>query len=363
MWNPKVRAHLQDFDRESYIHESHCPIVLNCNGLESTLPHAPEVEAFIKNYDWVSNMWKTGDTSYKALTEEICNYWKDFADISEEQIKIGYGSMQVLERINKVFLDEHATVLGYVPQFVEYITEVRVSGARFEGIAMSPEDNFTFHADSLLDALNERHTLLYIDNPNNPTGQLIPLDEIEALVSRAHELGVVVIVDEAYGDYAPKEASAVQLLPRYENIIVTRTLTKGFHFAATRIGYGIFSGRLGEFYDKGNLPFAVPSVSALLAREALRGGSVLDTVRQMIKKEKESLIPELEKRGFSVASTYTCCPISLVSVDDRDVDLAHLLAEKGIEVRSGKDYPHLGKNYVRIATPKKASDFFACLDR
>ena len=363
MWNPKVKPHLKDFERGSYIHEAHYPVVLNCNGLESTLPHVPGVEEFIRNFDWVSNMWKTGDTSYKTLLEEICHYWKDFADIREDQVKVGYGSMQVLERINKVFLDDRSSVLGYIPQFVEYITEVRVTGARFEGIAMNPEDNFSFHVDPLLGALNEGHTLLYVDNPSNPTGQLIPLDQIEALVARAHKLGVIVIVDEAYCDYAPKEASAMQLVPRYENVIVTRTLTKGFHFAGTRVGYGVFSGNLGKFYDKGDLPFPMPSVSALLAREALRGGTLLETVRKLIGEQKEVLVSGLKERGYRVATTYNSCPISLVSVSDRDVHLGEVFASKGIDVRSGEDYPNLGKNYVRIATPEKASDLFACLDR
>lgn len=364
MWSPKVRHHLRDFERGSYIHEDGVhSIKLNCNGLESTLPHAPEVEAFIRGYDWITNMWETGDTSYKALSEEICRYWKEYADIKEEQVKIGCGSMQVLERINKIFLDESATVLGYTPQFVEYITEVRVSGARFEAVPMKREENFLFHVDSLLGALKKEQTLLYIDNPNNPTGQLIPLDQIEALVARARDLGVVVVVDEAYGDYAPKDASAMQLISKYKNLIVTRTLTKGFHFAGTRVGYGVFSEDLWKYYDKVNLPFPVSSVSTLLAREALRGGAVLEQVRKSVGEEKVKLIAGLKERGYSVANTYNHCPILLVSLNSPCIHLASSLAMKGIGVRSGEDYPNLGKNYVRIATPSKASDFFECLDR
>jgi len=166
---------------------------------------------------------------------------------------IGAGSMGCLEKINKALMREGVTVLGYLPQFTEYISEVEALGGVYDSIMLDESDGFRFNSEKLLSKLSKEHILVYIDNPNNPTGQVIPIDEIRLIVERAMRLDVVVIVDEAYGDFMDDENSALTL--NYPNLIVIRSFSKGFGLAGLRVGYAVIKGEeVKEFYRKVNLP-------------------------------------------------------------------------------------------------------------
>ena len=89
--------------------------------------------------------------------------------------------------------------------------------------------NFSEGRDqSVVDAISADTSLVCIDRPNNPTGQTLTLAEVEQILARCEQLGVYCIVDEAYGDFIPREESAVTLGPKYKNIIIVRTFSKGF---------------------------------------------------------------------------------------------------------------------------------------
>ena len=81
--------------------------------------------------------------------------------------------------------------------------------------------------------------VIYLDNPNNPTGKIIPLEEIEEVVKKAAELDIAVIVDEVYGDFMSKENSSISLINQYDNLLIVRSFSKGFGLAGLRIGYVI----------------------------------------------------------------------------------------------------------------------------
>ena len=133
--------------------------------------------------------------------------------------------MERLEKINKFVIREGSKVLGYALQFSEYITEVRVMGGFYEYMSLKKEEDFEFNYDEFIEKINDSYTLVYIDNPNNPTGQVISLDVIEEVTKKALEEEVIVVVDEAYGDFMDIKNSAVNL--EYPNLIVVRSFSKG----------------------------------------------------------------------------------------------------------------------------------------
>lgn len=93
--------------------------------------------------------------------------------------------MKVLQYINKLFLERGVKVLGYAPQFYGYPADVIMSGAEYKAVPLKPEDNFKFDVDDLLIEIKPRYCIIYIDNPNNPTGQLISLSDIEEIIKEA----------------------------------------------------------------------------------------------------------------------------------------------------------------------------------
>ena len=242
----KVKACLNYLARKSYV--SLEPLnkrgeLLDCSLGSNLFGVSHRVLDAAKEYDW-SGVWRYPDPTYQDLKEKISRFWVEYADLDKRQIQIANGAVVVLERVNKIFVGSGAKVLGYSPQFTEYTTDVEACGGRYEAVLLDPGERFKFHVERLLAKISEDYSLVYIDNPNNPTGQVISLSQVEEITRQASKKGVVVIIDEAYGDYMGKENSAVNLIDKYTNLIVVRSFSKGFGLAGLRIGYGIFSCEL-----------------------------------------------------------------------------------------------------------------------
>ena len=330
---------------------------MGCNALGTS----PKVVEAANNYTW-RTLSTYPDTGYHTLKQQICRFWSEYAQLSPENIKIANGAGIVLSRLNKLFIEPGVSALGYVPQFKDYMEEVVILGGRFQGVPLDAAEGFKFRVERFLDALGPGFAVAYIDNPNNPTGQCRGLDEVEAIASECARRGTVLVVDEAFGDYVPEEGSAVGLLNRYGNVIVTRTFSKGMGMADFRVGYGVMSGELGRYYDRVDPPFQISSLAAFLAGEALHDHGFVEANRESIRVHKARLTSELRGRGYVVAETHDTCPLFLLGRDDENIDLQGQLLEKGIRTIAGTDYENLGSNYVRVNTPADVEEFLARLD-
>lgn len=357
----RIKDYVRRLERKTYAKKDvvRSEGMLDCAGGKNSSVSQKVLE-FARQYDW-SKLWEMPDINYMDLKTAICKFWSDYADLKVGNIKIANGSSGVLERINKVFIQEGARVLGYAPQFTGYVADVIMGGGNYRGVPLSPDENFKFEADRLLRELTKDYCILYIDNPNNPTGQFIDLSDIEEIVKEAKKKDVVVIVDEAYGDYVEEKHSAVNLVNRYDNLVVTRTFSKGYGIAKFRIGYGILPAELSGYYNKIELPFPVSALGSHLAREALLDKDFVVGCRQWVKSEKAKLLRELKKRGYLIGETFESCPIFIIGCEDGDVDLERDLLSKGIISHSGTGFMNLGKNYVRINLAVRAEDFLTRL--
>ena len=270
--------------------------------------------------------------------------------------------MVVLARLIKMLVDSGVDVLGYVPQFKDWMEEVTIMGGNYEAVALDPAEDFKFDPGRFIEGLSSAYSLVYMDNPNNPTGQLIGLDDIEQIARQCAKNDSILVLDEAFGDYVDESLSAVNLFSNYQNLIVTRTFSKGMGIAQFRIGYAILPIELGQFYDRIDLPFPISTFASSLAREALRDAAFVQGNRQKIKTEKVKLMGELIRRGYTVAETCDSCPVFVLGHKDRELDLQRALLKKRIRTVSGKDYDNLGGQYVRVTSPARADDFLLRLD-
>ncbi len=359
----KVKPYLENLTRKSYIAGKTAVgqgELLDCSVGTNSFGASPRALNAARQYDW-SQVWRYPDPTYQDLIREICMLWLEHADLEPEQIQIGNGAAAVLVGLNKLFIAPGSKVLGYSPQFTEYITEVEVSGGKYDAVALNPEENFQFYVERLLAMISGQYCLIYIDNPNNPTGQIIDLEEIEEIVQQAKTKDVTVVVDEAYGDYMRSESSAVNLMNKYNNLAVVRSFSKGFGLAGLRVGYGILSPELSEFYQKVNLPFSVSSVSCYLAREALLDQDFIHHCRTNVHKEKSKLLQELREKGYSISETSESCPLFVLGCQSKDINLREELLNRGILTIAGTDFRNLGHNYVRVNIPARAQDFLSRL--
>ncbi len=286
-----------------------------------------------------------------GLKEEIVHYWKECAAIDEENIFFIEGSMDGIRIACRVFLERGDLVLGNIPTFNAAEGEIKLSGAKYDGILLEEKQNYAFDCGRFLEKLNGGYKMVFLDNPNNPTGQVIPLEQIRKIVDKAAEYGIGVIVDEAYGDYMSKENSAANLLDRFENVAVLRTFSKGFGLAGMRIGYMITSGgQLSRAVSKVTDGYKVGILSRLLAVKALRDTDFLKRVNEEAGKLKKVFLEETWE-NLSISATGKNVPIMLLSHKETNVDLAGCLAEYGIKAISGMEFDGIGKNSVRFRVP------------
>ena len=359
----KLKSYLEHLARESYVEEEPVAVqekLLDCSLGINRFGTSARVLNAAREYNW-SRVWHYPDPSYKDLKEEIRKLWLEHADLETGQIQISHGASAVLQRLNQIFIGLGAKVLGYSPQFTEYVTEVEACGGKYEAVVLNPEENFRFHVERLLARISREYCLIYIDNPNNPTGQIIDLKEIEEIVKQAKTKDVTVVVDEAYGDYMEGESSAINLIHKYSNLAVVRSFSKGFGLASLRVGYGVLPTELTRYYNKINLPFSVSSVSCYLAKESLLNGDFVRNCRAMVQKEKSKLIQELRERGYLISKTSESCPIFVLGCKDRDTNLRKELLSKGILTIAGTDFRNLDNNYVRVNIPIRAEEFLGRL--
>ncbi|NJE07853.1 pyridoxal phosphate-dependent aminotransferase [Thermococcus sp. M39] len=308
---------------------------------------SPKVLEVFKNIslEEISNYPKRDDELKKAIEE----YWNH--EVVTEEIFLGTGSMGCLQKINKL-LREGSVVLGYSPQFVPYINDAVANGAIYEYVPLKQEKNFEIDVGEIINALNDKTAFIYVDNPNNPTGQAIRLKDLEELVEEAERKNAIVIVDEAYGEFMPMKNSAINL--NYENLIVVRSFSKGFGLAGLRIGYCIVKGKaLRELIAKVDTPFSVTSLSAKAAIEALEDRNFVKKTVKEIRKRKVTLLRAL-KREFHIAKTSDDTPIFLCGGKE---DTHAYFLERGILTVPGNEFINLDNSYVRIRVPKNVEEF------
>ena len=280
-----------------------------------------------------------------ALLHKLVQRFSSVACLAPENLLLGNGSYDILCNLNLLCLGCGKTVLGHAPQFPAYVDHVRCVGAKFRYYAMQAQNNYRFDADGYIALMGADCDMFIVENPNNPTGQVIGLADMERIAKRALELDTVLVVDEAYGDYMPLANSAIQLIGGYPNVVVTRSFSKGFGLAGIRLGYAVSSPGLIAQFRKLQLSFNCNSVARELACALLDSGVDVPRAAQATQ-TKAQVIACLHK--FRAAHTDPATPILTIYCEDETIDLQALLARAGLGAVSGAGYEGLGKNAARL---------------
>src|SRR5699024_9763069 len=228
-----VRKSVLGLNISSYAQQNHLPKDLSnfvdCSSGINPLGFSEKIKIALRDTpEEIINLYPESNINIKT---GIIKFWSDLIKLKENQIILGDGAIELIYKINKLFINKTSRVLGYSPQFSDYIDDIRSYGGVYDNYLMSIENNFEFDVNLFLEKMNGEYRLFYIDNPNNPTGQVIPIESIEKIVKRAYDLGVAIIIDEAYGDFINNRDSATTLINEYSNLIILRTFSKGLGLA------------------------------------------------------------------------------------------------------------------------------------
>lgn len=342
--------------------------------LESTLDH------LIRNGTMVEAVWRYPPDRF---SEQPTSLVRQRFGLSDKPVIVfhsegSYGLLaKLILELPDLTAEEELGILGIGPQFPNIVGLAEKHGKRGDGTLKFPyssvKPDLNLFLPAKIEALmeqrgnNKGRRFIYIDNPNNPTGDFAYLATIEALVQFAQPHNDVVIVDEAYGDAVPDEQSAAHLTEKYNNLIVVRGIAKIIGAAGARIGYGIFSREIGEIFQSLQLVFGVSGPQQLIINKILRPAVLkphIESVKQKIRPLKGDLVKGLEKLGIWVAPSHPDVPIMLavgpVNNFFQRLKRYQIVTERGSDF--GATYP-LGDSAVRIRVPGTIEEVNEILQR
>ncbi|MDS4027719.1 MAG: histidinol-phosphate transaminase [Candidatus Contendobacter sp.] len=224
--------------------------------------------------------------------------------ISMATLTLGNGSNDVLELAARAFLTpEHEAVFSEHAFAVYPIVTQAISATARVAKANPPDHPMPYGHDpaALLALINDRTRLVFIANPNNPTGTWLKTAELEAFLTAVPE-SVLVVVDEAYGEYVDAEAdcpTALRWLDRFPNLIVTRTFSKAYGLAGLRVGYAISHPQVADLLNRVREPFNVNSLALVAAAAALDDVDYLDRGRALNRAGMQQLQDACRQLGLS----------------------------------------------------------------
>ena len=213
-----------------------------------------------------------------------------------DNIILGTGSNEVIEFLGHAFLRPGDDIVTSQYAFIVYKLIATLFGAR---TIETPSPDYRFHLDALLDAVTPKTRLIFIANPNNPTGTLVSQSEIDSFMARVPE-HVVTVFDEAYFEFLDQAPDTLKFVRENRNIVVLRTFSKIHGLAGLRVGYGIAPAELIAVLQKTRQPFNVSAIGQVAAMAALedmehqaKTKNVVDEGRDYLEKEFAADGPEL----------------------------------------------------------------------
>jgi len=288
------------------------------------------------------------DMHCTRLREALSAYEK----VPPEYLACGNGAADLIYRLVAAEKPEHALLLA--PTFSEYELALRSTGCIVHRHALSEDRDFIPGNDIL--GKIKGMDMLFLCNPNNPTGALIDPGLLTEIAGSCKEAGCTLVIDECFIDLtdAPEQYSFKPFLAANKHVVLLKAFTKTFALAGLRLGYCLTANTgLLDRIDAASQPWNVSVPAQLAGVEALRDGSYLERARAVIAKEKSFLEKVFRQHGFRVFDTRT--NYMLVRTDGK-TDLYDALYAKGILVRKCGNFPGLDGSYFRIAIRRHADN-------
>ena len=277
--------------------------------------------------------------------------------IAPERITLGNGSNDVLELAAKAVLAPGCEAIMSAHGFIVYYLATIGCGAK---LVTAPALNFGCDLQAMLDLVTQRTRILFIANPNNPTGSFVGAADLGAFLDRLPER-VWVVLDQAYEEYvtAPDRPDGRALLERHPNLIVTRTFSKIHALAGLRIGYALSSPAVADLMNRARQPFNVNSLALAAAEAALSQTDYVAESAALNAFGMAALEDGLKRLGLvALPSTgnFLC-----VATEGEAAPFCQALLRKGVIVRTLMEYGLPNHFRVTVGLPEENQRFLEAL--
>ena len=267
-------------------------------------PHPPS-EALVRDLaarvaEAARHMNRYPDRDAVGLRTELAAYLTRTTGqpLDTAQVWAANGSNEILQQLLQAFGGAGRTALGFEPTYSMHRLIAQGTATRYIGAERLP--GFRLEPQSAALVVHEHAPdVVFLCSPNNPTGTAIDLEVVEAVYDAARGL---VVVDEAYAEFSHRP-SAVTLLPGRERLVVTRTMSKAFAFAAARLGYLAADPAVVDALQLVRLPYHLSVLSQAAALAALAHADELLATVDAVKKQRDRLVAEIQALGLEVVES------------------------------------------------------------
>lgn len=327
--------------------------IVKLNANENSLGPSPMVAKTIVEH--VAEIHRYPDNSAYYLKKKL----SDIHAVSPEQIITGNGSNELVQFIIMTFILPGEVVLTAKPTFLLYGIMGRVLGGRVLEVALK---DFCYDLDAMAEQVSDETKLIFISNPNNPTGTVVNTTSFERFLKKVPD-DVIVVMDEAYFEYVTCDdyPDALAYLKQDRKIIILRTFSKAYGLAGLRIGYAIASAELVSYMERIREPFNANSLAQKAAITALDDTAHLKKTLDNNRLGIEYMYSQLNMLQLSFVPTQT--NFILINVG-HNADLIHkMLLKDGIMVRSMDGFDLNEYIRVTIGLPEENKKFIETLEK
>ncbi len=280
-----------------------------------------------------------------------------FLGIEDNQLLVGNGSDELLKLLVETFINRGDEVIFASPSFSEYEFTATIMGAKCIAV---PLIDFKHDLPAMADAITDKTKIIYLCNPNNPTGTAVSKAETDEFMTRVPE-DVIVLFDEAYFEYVenPDFPNGLEYLKQGRNVIVSRTFSKIYGLAGLRIGYMVTTPDIVAAVERVTEPFNVNLLAQIAALAAIDDIDHVEASKKMNSAGKTYLYAEFEKMGLKYVPTEA----NFIFVDTgKDCqEVFKKLMSKGVIVRTGDIFGYPTYIRVTIGNPGENKRFITTL--
>ncbi len=267
------------------------------------------------------------DASCFSLTRALAQRW----EVAPEQIIVGNGSDEIIHYLGLAFLQPGDEMLTGDPSFVRYEAAAILNQAEF---VVTPLKDHAFDLDAMAERIGPKTRMVFIANPNNPTGTMVGRGPIERFLDRCPE-ETIVVMDEAYYEYVdePDYPDSLAYVREGRNVVVLRTFSKIYALAGLRVGYGIARPEIVAALHQVREPFNVNSLAQAAALASLDDPKQVPRSRAANSAGRDYLCEEFQRLGLSWVPTQA--NFILVDVNRPCRPVFEGLLRKGVIIRTG----------------------------
>ena len=301
---------------------------------ENPLGYSKKVKKVLSNSLDNLALYPDGNaTALKAALSEKFN-------VPTDKILVPSGSDEMIDLISKAYISPEDEVIMADITFPRYIATTKMMGGT---PVIVPLKDFTFDLDGILDKITDNTKLIWICNPNNPTGTMVTEKELMEFFDKVPE-NVLIAYDEAYREFVTREdypMNSIKFTEKYPNILVMRTFSKAYGLAGIRVAYAIGDKDVIENINKVRGPFNVNTLGQIAAIAALEDEDFLEEIYNVNLEGKNYLYDEFKKLGFQFPESETNHIYVNVERDAQEIFVE--LQKRGVIIRP------MGGTWIRVS--------------